>query len=74
MEYCKICKKNYLTYVCGSDRNIRPSVTRPWAVTRQASLWVGHLGTDIPVRTATYDRYTQHKKFSQYTKMIGLMY
>jgi hypothetical protein len=25
-------------YVCGSDRNIRPSGTRPWAVTRQALL------------------------------------
>jgi hypothetical protein len=22
-----------MTYVCGSDRNIRPSGTRPWAVT-----------------------------------------
>jgi hypothetical protein len=38
MEYGRICKKKHLTYVCGSDRNIRPSVTRPWAVTRQASL------------------------------------
>jgi hypothetical protein len=28
---------------CGSDRNIRPEVTRPWAVYR---------GTDIPIRTA----------------------
>jgi hypothetical protein len=31
MEYGRICKKKYLTYVCGSDRNIRPSVTRPRA-------------------------------------------
>jgi hypothetical protein len=38
MEYGRTCKKKYLTYVCGSDRNIRPSVTRQWAVTRQASL------------------------------------
>jgi hypothetical protein len=34
-EYGRICKKKYLTNVCGSDRNIRPSGTLPWAVTRQ---------------------------------------
>jgi hypothetical protein len=31
-------QEKYLTYVCGSDRNICPSGTRPWAVTRQATL------------------------------------
>jgi hypothetical protein len=36
MEYGRICKKKHLTYVCGSDRNIRPLVTRPWAETRLA--------------------------------------
>jgi hypothetical protein len=35
----------------GSDRNIRPSAS---LVTAQ---WAGTLGTDIPVRTATYDRF-----------------
>jgi hypothetical protein len=29
--YGRICKKKYLTYDCGSDRNIRPLGTRPWA-------------------------------------------
>jgi hypothetical protein len=38
MEYGRICKIKYLTYVCSSDRNIRPSGTRPRAVTREASL------------------------------------
>jgi hypothetical protein len=33
MVYGRICKKKYLTYVCGSDRNIRPSVTRHGRVT-----------------------------------------
>jgi hypothetical protein len=32
-----------MTYVCGSDRDIRPLGTRPWA---------DPFGTDIPVRTA----------------------
>jgi hypothetical protein len=29
MEYGRICKEKYQAYVCGSDRNIRPSGTRP---------------------------------------------
>jgi hypothetical protein len=37
VEYGNRCKK-YLTYAFGLERNIRPSVTRLWSVTRQGSL------------------------------------
>jgi hypothetical protein len=30
MEYGRICRKKYLTYVCGSDWNIHPEGTRPF--------------------------------------------
>jgi hypothetical protein len=38
MEYGKIFKKKYVTYVCGLDWNIHPSATLQWA---------GHFWTDI---------------------------
>jgi hypothetical protein len=39
MEYGRICKTKYMTYVCDSDRNIRLSGARLWAlITQEASL------------------------------------
>jgi hypothetical protein len=34
----RIFKKKYLTCVCGSDKNIHPSGTHPWAETCHALL------------------------------------